>query len=81
MKKYVWNLLIAVDQLCNAILGGDPDETISSRLGKWARSGYHIACDTRLLVWAVANWVVNRFEKDHFRKSIDDTEGDDAVLK
>lgn len=34
MKKYFYNILIGIDQLVNAILGGDPDETISSRLGK-----------------------------------------------
>lgn len=34
MKKYLYNILIGIDQLANAILGGDPDETISSRLGK-----------------------------------------------
>jgi len=32
--KRFWNLLIAVDQLGNAYLGGDPDETISSRAAK-----------------------------------------------
>lgn len=32
--SYVWNLLIAIDQLGNAITGGSADETISSRLGK-----------------------------------------------
>lgn len=34
MKRYIWNLLIAIDQLGNAILAGNPDETISSRMGK-----------------------------------------------
>lgn len=32
--KYIKNILIAVDQLCNALLLGDPDETLSSRCGK-----------------------------------------------
>jgi hypothetical protein len=31
MIKYVLNLLIALDQLANAILLGSPDETLSSR--------------------------------------------------
>ena len=31
MKRYLLNLLIALDQLANAILRGDPDETLSSR--------------------------------------------------
>lgn len=33
-KKYLLNFLISLDQLGNTILGGDPDETISSRLGR-----------------------------------------------
>lgn len=36
MKKYVWNIFLAIDQLGNAMAGGNPDETISSRLGRWA---------------------------------------------
>lgn len=34
MKTYLINLIISIDQLANTILGGLPDETISSRLGK-----------------------------------------------
>jgi len=34
VKIYVWNLLISLDQFANAVLAGDPDETISSRCGK-----------------------------------------------
>ena len=34
MKAYLWNILIALDQLVNTILAGDPDETISSRVAK-----------------------------------------------
>ena len=32
--RYVFNNLIALDQTWNTRFGGDPDETISSRLGK-----------------------------------------------
>lgn len=31
MKKYIWNILISGDQVINVILGGNPDETLSSR--------------------------------------------------
>lgn len=34
MKNYIWNVLIAFDHFCNAILLGNPDETISSRMGR-----------------------------------------------
>ncbi len=33
-RRYAVNLFIAGDQLANAILGGNPDRTISGRLGK-----------------------------------------------
>lgn len=34
MKQYVWNVLISIDQFFNTLFAGNPDETISSRLGK-----------------------------------------------
>jgi hypothetical protein len=34
MVRYIWNLLIALDQLLNTILNGQPDETLSSKMGK-----------------------------------------------
>lgn len=41
MEKMTWPkaVLIAFDQLGNAILGGWPDETISSRAWRWHTSG------------------------------------------
>jgi hypothetical protein len=33
-KKYLKNILISIDQLINTLAGGDPDETISARLGR-----------------------------------------------
>ena len=36
---YGKKVLIAVDQLVNAIVGGWPDETLSSRCYRWARDG------------------------------------------
>lgn len=40
IRLYIKNNLIAIDQLINAILGGDPDETISSRLEKSHRGDF-----------------------------------------
>jgi hypothetical protein len=34
LGKALFNVAISLDQLCNTILGGDPDETMSSRMGK-----------------------------------------------
>lgn len=36
---YVRRVLIAVDQLLNAILNGWPDETLSSRAWRWEQDG------------------------------------------
>ena len=39
MKKYIHNVLVGLDQFCNTILGGHPDETISARSGRAAQNG------------------------------------------
>lgn len=72
MTRYLWNILIGIDQLANTLAGGDPDETISSRIGKrrdgnerfWAR------IVDRLFFW----------QSDHTRKSIEPDEGKDAAI-
>lgn len=33
-KEYFRNLFVSIDQLLNALTGGNPDETITSRCGK-----------------------------------------------
>lgn len=38
VRAYAFNLFVAVDQALNAVIGGDPAETISSRLGKGKRA-------------------------------------------
>lgn len=40
VRKWLHNVLIGIDQLINAILCGDPDETISSRAYKMAQRGF-----------------------------------------
>lgn len=40
LRRYIKNILVAVDQLFSAVSGGDPDETISSRVGKAVRGDY-----------------------------------------
>jgi len=80
MTRYIWNILVAVDQLANTLFGGDPDETISSRLGKWTRSGKNKRGNKKVL-FKIANFVVELFEKDHFAKSIEEDEGKKEVWK
>lgn len=71
IRKYIWNMLIALDQLANAILLGDPDETISSRAAKLQH----------LRGW----WLLGRFlewiDPDHLAKSLEADEGKDAIIK
>lgn len=80
MLRYFWNVLIAIDQFINTIFGGDPDETISSRLGKWARTGRNKRGNKKI-IFKIANFVVELFEKDHFAKSVEEDEGTNEVLK
>lgn len=53
MKRYVLNALIALDQFGNVLLGGNnPDETISSAVGRKASAGRK---------WALAaEWLIDR---------------------
>lgn len=52
--RYVRNILIGLDQLCNVILGGDDvDETISSAVGRKAAEGrrWAIAIEALIDAW------------------------------
>jgi hypothetical protein len=69
MKRYIWNVLIAIDQFFNAVLGGDPDETMSSRMGKRV-----LRKDCRFCKFVCG--ILNVFEKDHCFKSIERDEGE-----
>jgi hypothetical protein len=81
-SQYTKNVFIGVDQLLNAIIGGDPDETISSRLGKAHRGQYG-----RLLYWGTyVFWLITNiiwFPWDgwgHCEQSIEEDEGEDDLL-
>jgi hypothetical protein len=72
MKKWGWNVLVALDQLGNALTLGDPDETISSRAGKQVKAGKW---------WAVALCkLLHLFDRGHCEKSIEGDEGKNEVL-
>ena len=70
MKRYAWNLLIALDQFANTVLGGYPDETISSRAAKAARAGRRWGC--------ILCRLLDQIDKGHCEKSIEADEGDPA---
>lgn len=68
MRRYLWNLLIAIDQLINAAFGGDPDETMSSRMGKRLAQRDCWLC-------AFLCGLLNLIDKGHCIKSIERDEG------
>ena len=55
-------ILIALDQLVNALAGGWPDETLSSRAWRWSKDGKRDW--PRKLVDGLLCW-----DKDHCRES------------
>lgn len=78
--KWVVNILIGIDQLGNAIVGGDPDETISSRLGKIKRKhGGTIPWSYPLA--RVIDWGLEKIDPNHTIDSIEEDEGDDQILE
>jgi len=68
IKRYFINIGISIDQLANTIFGGDPDETISSRLGKHYRGSW------------MEKSVDYLFGKDHCENSEEKDEGNDAII-
>jgi len=79
MSKYLLNVLIGLDQLGNSILGGDPDETISSRLGKLkTRHGGSIPWYRPLS--KIVDWGLDQIDPNHSIDAIEEDEGKDALL-
>ncbi len=81
MKAYFWNLLISIDQfiavlfspILNRLISGkhkfgDPDETISSVLGKNVKDNSCFVCKGICKI-------LNIFQKGHCLDSIEDDEG------
>lgn len=63
MKDYFFRILISIDQLANTILGGNEDETISSRAAKAKLAGKKWGC--------VLCKLLDKFDKNHCVKSIE----------
>ena len=72
--QYIFNILIWLDQGVNTIcFFGDPDETISSRAGKYAARGRGwIPCQLCKLL--------NVFDKDHCNRSLESDEGSKGLF-
>ena len=77
--KWFYNILIGLDQLGNAVLGGDPDETISSRIGKIKRDGGGKIPWWRVLT-RMADWGLDKIDPGHSIDAIEEDEGKDALI-
>jgi len=76
-KKWLFNILIGIDQLANAILGGDPDMTISGRLGR----NYKDSWMARFVDW-IFLWQKRDGSESHVENAAywERDEGSDAVI-
>jgi hypothetical protein len=69
MKSYGRRVAVAIDQLFNALLDGDEDETISSRAAKARLKGKRWGCVLcRFLDWLDPNHCTNSIELDEGEK-------------
>ena len=71
VKRYTWNVLVSLDQLVNTVFGGDPDETMSSRIAKYQHIGF-------------CRWLgrlLEAIDPGHLKDSLEQDEGSEAVLK
>ena len=76
--RYVYNNLIALDQKWNTVFGGDPDETISSRLGKLKlKHGGTIPWSRPLS--KIIDSGLDVIDKNHSIDAIEKDEGEDAL--
>jgi hypothetical protein len=71
LKAWAYNLFVAASQLASAFLLGDPDESISGRIGKGLRAGRW---------WAQPFRLVPPFAR-HCLASIEDDEGANSAAK
>lgn len=77
LSQWMWNILISADQFLNTLFFGDPDETISSRMGKWMTE--EVSVFKKTFADGLC-WFLDLFDADHCVKSIDPTEGSDEIF-
>lgn len=79
IAKWGLNILISIDQLFNTILGGDPDEVYSSRIGK-LKLKYDGTIPWRRPFAKTIDYLLDKIDKNHSIDAIEYDEGSDAVL-
>ena len=75
-KRYLFNALVGLDQFINTLFGGDPDMTLSGRMGRAVAEGRCMACKGIC-------WVLHLIDKDHCTRANKNEadEGADQVAK
>ena len=58
VERYLLNLVVATNQLVNTILGGDPDEMLSARMGKAIAEG-------RCKLCVPICWLLDKIDRNH----------------
>jgi hypothetical protein len=78
---YLYNVAVSIDLFANSVVfGGDPTETISSRLGKHQGAQVERLDDAaRFAVAEAICWLLSLVDDDHCKNSIDDKDGDEAI--
>lgn len=76
-RAYLFNLLVGLDTLLNAVIGGDPGETVSSRLGKGKLKDQPVHTFWSRVVDAVFRALFS--QADHCVASIQHDEGKGAI--
>lgn len=61
--RWTLSILVAIDQFANAVLGGNPDETISSRAAKARLKGRRWGC--------ILCGLLDRLDRDHCNRTVE----------
>lgn len=80
-KKYIRNILISIDQMANTLLGGDPDMTISSRLGRNYKGTWMANFVDWLFSWQKRVGSTSHTENANYWETDDGKEAIIALLK
>lgn len=76
--KYFFNIAVSLDQLLNTVTFGDPDETVSSRIGKIKRKNNGIIPKWRFIA-RFLDWGLEKIDKNHTIDAIEEDEGKNAI--
>lgn len=77
VRQYFFNILIGLDQLANVVFFlGDPDETVSSHIGRVKIAG---GIPRRRFVMRALDWFLETTDADHSIEAIE-PEGADGLI-